>query len=334
MVSDPTELKSTARPRFTRAGRVHRWPARVARLSSLPPAPSPSPELIETLGLALSLTDETTIEPAGGSSVRPGEALRRLRAARDEFVGLVSHELRTPVTTIYGNARLLLTRQDAVDGALRPMLLDIVEDADRLLVIVENLLLLTRTSANGLGDREPLQLAHLVKRNCRSFAIRRGRSIDCSVAAEPQVLVEADAGEVELLLENLLGNADKFSLPDQPIVVSVGAESGEARVVIQDRGIGLGDVAPEELFAPFYRGRVARRVTSGMGLGLAVAKRIAEAQGGRVWAASREGGGAVAGFSLPLLPDAAESRPPLGARTLQASSPPDYSMGSGRPVGS
>jgi signal transduction histidine kinase len=332
MVGDPTDLRATARPRFGRAGRLHRWPARLAR-TTLQPAPSPSPELIEALGLALSLTEGTTGHVTAGSQVPPDEALRRLRMARDEFVGLVSHELRTPVTTIYGNARLLLTRQDAVAGTLRPMLLDIVEDAERLLGIVENLLLLTRASADGLGDREPLQLAHLVERTCVSFASRRGRNIDCRVTVGAPLLVEADADEVELLLENLLGNADKFSLPGRPIEVSVSANGGEARVMVQDRGIGLDDVPSEELFVPFHRGRVARRVTSGMGLGLAVAKRIVEAQGGRVWAASRQGGGAVAGFSLPLLPDAAESRPP-GARALQARPRPGYSMGSDHPVAS
>jgi signal transduction histidine kinase len=277
-----------------RPGRAHRW------LGLRPPRPpTPSPELLETFGLALSLTDRGALGPP----IPAAEALRRLRAARDEFVGLVSHELRTPVTILYGNARLLLDRQDGVSQAVRPMLMDIAQEAERLLCSVENLLLLTRVRSDVSEDREPLPLAHVVRGACRSFSRRHGRRVAFRAAAGPRVLVEADRAHLGLLMENLLGNADKFSLPDQPIQVTLELAADEAHVNVLDRGVGLRAVTTEELFAPFHRGSVARRVTGGMGLGLAVAKRIVEAEGGRIWARSRPGGGAAVGFSLPLLPD-------------------------------
>jgi signal transduction histidine kinase len=296
VVSDEAEANRVAgRGRAGRPGRVHRWPS-----VRTPRRPQASPELVETVGLALALTEpgEQTDSPLPAD-----EALRRLRAARDEFVGLVSHELRTPVTTIYGNARLMLDHQDACGVEVRQMLTDIVQDAERLLAIVENLLLLTRSGSGAPDDPEPLQLAHVLRAACRSFESRRGRRVQFDGPVDPRLLVEADRSHLELLLENLLSNADKFSLPDRPIEVQLRSKDGEAVVTVLDRGVGLGGQTAADLFAPFYRGPVARRVTGGMGLGLTVMQRVVDALGGRVWARPRQGGGAEIGFSLPLLPD-------------------------------
>jgi signal transduction histidine kinase len=181
------------------------------------------------------------------------------------------------------------------------MLIDIVQDAERLLAIVENLLLLTR-SGPGVSDddREPTQLAHLLRRICRSFSVRHCRQVTLRASARGDV-VDADRGQLELLMENLLGNADKFSLPDRPIEVILDVSGNEALVRVLDRGIGIGEARPEELFAPFRRGAVARRVTGGMGLGLAAARQIVDGHGGRMWAERRDGGGTEVGFTLPLL---------------------------------
>jgi signal transduction histidine kinase len=295
VVSDKVEANRVGSRGRGRPGRLHRWPA--ARTLRRPLA---SPELVETVGLALSLTDQ---DAAPDASIAPEEALRRLRAARDEFVGLVSHELRTPVTTIYGNARVMLDHRDACSPEVRQMLTDIAQDAERLLAIVENLLLLTRTRSGTPDDPEPLQLAHVVRAACRSFESRRGRRVHFDGPVDPRLLVEADRSHLELLLENLLSNADKFSLPDRPIEVTLRSTDGEAVVTVLDRGVGLGEQTQADLFAPFYRGPTARRVTGGMGLGLTVTRRVIDALGGSVWARPRPGGGAEIGFSLPLLPD-------------------------------
>ena len=296
MVSDEAEANRVGgRARGGRPGRLHRWPG----LRSVLRRPAASPELIETVGLALSLTEDD----ATGPPMAADEALRRLKAARDEFVGLVSHELRTPVTTIYGNARLMLDHRDSCSTEVRQMLTDIVQDAERLLATVENLLLLTRAGSGTPDDPEPLQLAHLLRAACRAFESRRGRRVRFDGPVDPGLLVEADRSHLELLIENLLSNADKFSLPDRPIDVQLRSKDGEAVISVLDRGVGLGEQTQEDLFAPFYRGPVARRVTGGMGLGLTVTRAVVDALGGQVWARARPGGGAEVGFSLPLLPD-------------------------------
>ncbi|HEX7473619.1 MAG TPA: ATP-binding protein [Candidatus Limnocylindrales bacterium] len=225
------------------------------------------------------------------------------RLAAEDFLGLVSHELRTPVTTIYGNAQLLLQRSGALPDEPRDMLADVAEDSDRLLGVIENLLLLTRAEAGTPPELEPQLLDHVLRRACEAFQKRRRRPVTFTRKPGSHVVVEADRTYLELLVGNLLSNADKYSPRSQAIDVELSADLDEARVSVLDRGIGIGASEADRIFTPFYRSTIAKRQASGMGIGLAVCKRIVEAQGGRVWARSRDGGGADVGFALPLMED-------------------------------
>ena len=88
-----------------------------------------------------------------------------------------------------------------------------------------------------------------------------------------------------------------------PSGVVLSADRDEAQVAVLDRGIGFGEEDAGRIFTPFFRSTSAKRHASGMGIGLAVCKRIVEAQGGRVWARRRADRGAEVGFSLPLMAD-------------------------------
>ncbi|MFL5756552.1 MAG: ATP-binding protein [Chloroflexota bacterium] len=233
-------------------------------------------------------------------------------AVKDEFLGLVSHELRTPVTTIFGNAQLLAERGERLDPATRTaMVADIAADADRLLGVVENLLLHTRLGSGALPDVEPEVLGYVVHGAVESF---RRRHPDRAIVVDEvprHVIVEADRTYVELLVENLLGNAAKYSPADTTIEVRVCVEAHEVSLVVLDRGIGFegAEDVVDEIFEPFFRLPTARSTANGVGIGLAVCKRITTALGGRIWAAPRHGGGAEVGFALPLVsPDADRTR--------------------------
>lgn len=102
------------------------------------------------------------------------------------------------------------------------------------------------------------------------------------------------------VVENLLGNADKYSPPGRPILIRVWEVGDEALVAIRDRGMGFGATSPEALFEPIYRSPEARSTASGLGIGLALCQRIVQALGGRIWAKPRNGGGAEVGFALPI----------------------------------
>ena len=269
---------------------------------SFVPYPTPlrdsSGRLIGAVNVLVDVTERKKAEDALRATA---DALHVSNAVKDEFLGLISHELRTPVTTIFGNATLLRERGDQLDGALRnSMIVDIAEDSDRLLAIVENLLLMTKLASGSPVDLEPQVLAHVVRESVAAFQRRHvGRTITVSI--EPRhLIVESDRTYLELLLENLLSNAAKYSPAASEIDVLVNCEENEARVIVLDRGIGLGDADPERLFVAFFRTDEAKRYTSGIGVGLAVCRRMLEVQGGRIWARPRDGGGAEFGFALPL----------------------------------
>jgi signal transduction histidine kinase len=255
--------------------------------------------LIGAVNVLVDITERHDAEQALRSAA---DSLAASNAVKDEFLGLVSHELRTPVTTIFGNAQLLQARgADLPDDVRAGMIADIATDADRLHVIIENLLQLTRLGSGSRPEREPQVLDRVVKRGVASFRSRHpGRTIEV-VSTWPHAIVEADEPLLTLLVENLLGNAAKYSTPADAITVRIETGSDMVEVAVLDRGIGFGDLESERLFDPFYRSDAARGVASGLGIGLALCKRIVEELGGRIGAVPRDGGGAEVRFALPLL---------------------------------
>src|SRR5438132_1174548 len=186
------------------------------------------------------------------------------------------------------------------------MLDDIGDESSRLLGIIENLLLLTRLGSGSNPDLEPQMVARVVRSAVEVFERHHPLRTVSMVVESHQLVVEADRSHLEMLVDNLLTNAAKYSPPDSPIEVVVGSEGNEAMVTVLDRGIGIGDAEEGELFTAFYRTDVAKTRTSGLGIGLAVCRRIVDSLGGRIWARPREGGGTEAGFALPLAEDSAE----------------------------
>jgi PAS domain S-box-containing protein len=236
------------------------------------------------------------------------EALRASNAVKDEFLGLVSHELRTPVTTIFGNARLLRDKGDRLaEHDRKSMIVDMADDSERLLGIIENLLLLTRLEAGPHIDLEPQVLAHIVRKSIDSFRRRHpGRTV--TLSTEPRhIIVEADRTYLELVMENLLSNADKYSPAGRDVDVLIQVDDAEAQVIVLDRGIGVDETEAAKLFTPFYRTEAAKSRANGIGIGLAVCKRVVEGQDGRIWARPRAGGGSELGFALPLAGDPGET---------------------------
>ena len=263
-------------------------------------------ELIGGVNVLIDVTERRLAEDALRATA---EQLRSSNAVKDEFLGLVSHELRTPVTTIFGNARLLRERgRRLAEPVRRSMVADIAEDAERLLGIIENLLILARIDGGDGLWPEPQLLGRAVQRAADIFGRRhRSRKVAVTIPAI-DCIVEADATSIDLVVGNLLGNAHKYSPIGRPIDVEVGRSeaSDEAVVRVGDRGIGLGPDDPNELFSPFRRGDAARARAGGMGIGLAVCRRLVEGFGGRIWAEPREGGGSTFTFTMPIAPDAIE----------------------------
>ncbi len=233
-------------------------------------------------------------------SQKIAERLSLANMAKDEFLGLVSHEMRTPITTIYGNAQVLQRLGANVDEDSRgSALADIEHDAERLQRIIENMLILARIGAGEHVNTEPVLLNRVLIAAGRDFESRSpGRALDLMLPEEG-LTVLARPTYLELILRNLLGNAHKFGLEGTPIGVRAVTDGGDACVCVMDRGPGTRADDLERIFLPFYRSADAEAVP-GAGMGLAVCRRLVEAQGGKIWAQSRDGGGLCICFTLQL----------------------------------
>ncbi len=270
--------------------------------------PYPTP-LLDAGGRLLGgvnvLIDVTERRRAEAALRATADALAASNAVKDEFLGLISHELRTPVTTIYGNAQLLRDRSATLSTDRREgMIADVAEDSERLLAIIENLLLLSRLQSGVRPETEPQVLDHVVRHEIDAFRHRHpDANVRLSAVPMGHVIVEADRTHLVVLLQNLLSNAFKYGPDDALIEVRIVLEADEAQVLVLDRGLGFGDVDPETLFMPFFRTPEAQRVASGIGLGLPVCDRIIRALGGRIWARARDDGGSEFGFAIPIAPE-------------------------------
>jgi PAS domain S-box-containing protein len=227
--------------------------------------------------------------------------LRRANAAKDEFLGLVSHELKTPITTIFGNSRILVNKYDTLDreakvGALE----DINRESARLHRIVDNLLILARLERGQELDLEPV----LVRRIAERVIARHRESFPrrpINLHTDGANAVLATEVYIEQVLQNLLSNAEKYSPGNQPIDIVIETTDAELIARVLDRGSGIHDTDIQQLFTPFFRAPDTSAAAPGIGVGLAVCRRIIDALRGRMWAQSREGGGSEFAFALPLL---------------------------------
>jgi PAS domain S-box-containing protein len=230
------------------------------------------------------------------------EELKRANAIKDDFVGMVSHEMRTPLTAIIGCASLLLDPDALAEAERDEMLEEIRKGAQRLSVIIENMLTLARLQARKPELERVVVSAvvdQVIAKHCDRYGVREVRK---TVVGRTPVVVASPEFVVHVL-SNLLDNAEKYAPRDDPIEVEMRTDAAEAVIRVLDRGIGLSPEEVESIFEPFYRSPRVDKLSSGVGIGLTVSKRLVEAMGGRIWALPRDGGGSEFGFSLTTSPD-------------------------------
>ncbi|HWE62482.1 MAG TPA: ATP-binding protein [Chloroflexota bacterium] len=225
---------------------------------------------------------------------------------RDTFLSLASHELKTPLTSLLGNAQLLqrgLAQRDELSEREQRKLESIMRQCQRLRLLTEQLLDTSRLQHGQLSiEHAPVAIGELVGR-----AVEDAQSTTSShrlevLGADTQALVLGDALRLEQVLQNLLGNAIKYSPFGGRISIAVIQEDGYVRVAVTDAGIGIPEAAQAQLFERFYRAaNVAGKGTiSGLGIGLYVVKEIVTQHGGRVEVRSTEGAGSTFIVHLPL----------------------------------
>ncbi len=237
--------------------------------------------------------------------------LRRLEAVRKDFVANVSHELKTPITAIRGLIETVLD-DDEMPADTRIRFLNKAQDqSKRLSLLVTDLLTLSRLESEaGVLQSEPLELRGLVQGSVRGFqptAEAKRVSLSVMMPNDP-AHVSGDRDALELVVNNLLDNALKYTPAGGSVWVGMRVESNAVFVEIEDSGIGIAREHHDRIFERFYRVDKARsRELGGTGLGLSIVKHICKVHGGTVSVRSAAGSGATFTVRLPLVASSVDS---------------------------
>jgi signal transduction histidine kinase len=213
------------------------------------------------------------------------------------FVADASHELRTPLTTILGNLGLLQRDPPISTDDRADVLNDTVAESERLIRLVNDLLVLARADAKQPLKHEAVLVGPVIEDVHRQIRLLApARRIVCDSGLEGAVLGDQDALKQVLLA--LLDNVIKHTPPQTTISIATSAVDGQIAIQVCDDGPGIEPSRLPHIFDRFYRGDTAR-TEPGTGLGLAIAKELTEAQNGTITAESQVGQGSVFTLTFP-----------------------------------
>jgi len=238
--------------------------------------------------------------------------LKEASRHKSEFLANMSHELRTPLNAIIGFSEVLLERMvGQLNARQGEYLQDILDSGRHLLSLINDLLDLTKVEAGRMDlALAPIWLPQALEEAVSMVREEASRhAIELKLSVDPNLgVVEADERKIKQVLFNLLSNAVKFT-PDggQVRIVTAGAE-GEVHVSVADTGVGIATTDQERIFEMFYQGTAGQAGKEGTGLGLALARRLVELHGGRIWVESTPGEGSTFTFTLPMA-EPVETRP-------------------------
>jgi signal transduction histidine kinase/ActR/RegA family two-component response regulator len=263
-----------------------------------------SGEVVGLVGVTRDITDAKQAEAELEEARDQALTASRLKS---EFLATMSHEIRTPMNGIIGMTELLLNTP--LDDEQQDYARIVLGEANSLLGIINDILDFSKIEAGKMVvESTPFMLSDVIARVAELMRVRageKGLALHVDIAPDIPALVRGDPTRLRQILQNLVGNAVKFTRSGEiRIIVSVDRRSGadlKIRFSIRDTGIGLSEVARNRLFKPFTQadGSTTRKY-GGTGLGLAISKRLAELMGGQIGVESEEGKGSTFWFTVTL----------------------------------
>ncbi|CAB4689448.1 unannotated protein [freshwater metagenome] len=229
-------------------------------------------------------------------------ALRQLDQLKDDFVASVSHEFRTPLTAIDGYIELLDDDRERLDPEHREYVSVIRSSAARLVRLVSDLLVVAALQARpNQIRRDVVDVSSLVRDSADAITpLIRYREVTVQCEVNPNLTVLGDASQLSQLVDNLLSNAAKFTR-EGFVTVRAFREGDAVRIDVADTGIGIAAADLQVIFERFSRTEHAiSQMIPGTGLGLFVAREIADAHGATLFVESHQGEGSTFSLLLPV----------------------------------
>jgi signal transduction histidine kinase len=230
------------------------------------------------------------------------EELRRLSALRADFVSLVSHELRTPMAAVIGSARTLQERWRELSSDQREAFLELIaSETGRLATLISDVLDTSRIEAGTFSFRfSDVDVGQLVRDSVATAQLGRDEVQVLAEVREPLPQIRGDPERLRQVLMNLIDNAIKYSPSGGEVEVRAYGEDGRVRVDVRDRGPGIAKEDQRLIFEKFGRVTGGGAARPGTGLGLFIARSIAEAHGGAIDVVSSPDQGSTFTLELPL----------------------------------
>lgn len=228
---------------------------------------------------------------------KANESLKQANMDLESFSHTVSHDLKTPLNGIIGSIELLMSIDDLNDLETKEVL-DIINDsAWSMSNLIQDLLQFSRSGQVKI-EQEPVNLSNIANEVMKDI-LRRDPSRKVNVIIDPDINAKADPKMIKVVLDNLLGNAFKYSGNNSTAEISFGKKEyyGQDLFFVKDNGAGFDMNQANKLFQPFQRLHSSQEF-KGTGVGLSTVKRIIEKHGGQIWAESEVGIGSTFFFTL------------------------------------
>ena len=271
-----------------------------------------------------NVTLQDKVDEATGRLRVANRHLKELDEAKDEFISMASHQLRTPLTTIKGYISML-QEGDAgkVNREQQEFLNYAYSGSERMISLISDLLNVSRMSSGKFViERTDVDLVKLVAEEVQqleSHADAKGLKLTFEPPTQKSLALSIDENKTRQMIMNFIDNAVYYT-KEGSVTVKLATTDSLVRLTVTDTGIGVPEDAKAKLFGKFFRAGNAQQLRpDGTGLGLYLAKRVIEDQGGRIIFESHEGNGSTFGFELPLVAAAEPKGHPVAPKPEPAS---------------